>query len=187
MSRANNGGGVQKIRKAKKADPKHSLTQGKLRSAQGHQLKVLERLLGSIGWKGRHVNSGSNGRSSGLVHNKFDILEGGISQVSFLDYLAPILLKPEEIARLLSNLELWEPEECSGDNDVSREQVCQPLGFKRSSSQDECLRQDIILDMMKPEFRPLVERHFAEYQKNVSSIFEGLFFDHQSNPPLSAG
>lgn len=161
-SRANNGGGVQKSKKAKKVNPKHSLTQGKLRSAQSHQLKVLERLLGSTGWRGQRVNSGSNGHSSGLVHNKYDIQECVIRYMRFLIYLARIFFKPEGIAHF-SSLELWEPDSCSENNDLSREQFCQPLGLQRSAPQDERLRRDTILDMMTLDFRPLVKRHFAEH------------------------
>lgn len=161
-TKANNGGGIQKM-KTKEVNPKHSLTQGKLRSAQGHQLKVLERLLVSMGWRGQRTNSGSNGRSSGLLHNKFDIQECVIRKVSLLNHLVKILFRPEAIARLSSNLELWEPKSCSENNDMSREEVYQPLGLQRNSPHDECLRRDTMLDMMAPEFGPLVERRVAEH------------------------
>jgi hypothetical protein len=153
------------------SDPntRHNMAQTHLRAEKGGSRMTLQRLLVSgIGWKGRKLQTVVNARSSGMLYEEKDTLEGTINFNVVAIILLQELFDEDGMRELGTMLELFEPEYVgpaevardARDDDKTHELKCQgarikvieeahlPLGLKHIRSRDELL--EIIQQKLMP-------------------------------------
>jgi hypothetical protein len=153
------------------SDPntRHNMAQTHLRAEKGGSRMTLQRLLVSgIGWKGRKLQTVVNARSSGMLYEEKDTLEGTINFNVVAIILLQELFDEDGMRELGTMLELFEPEYVGPaevardacDDDKTYELKCQgarikvieeahlPLGLKHIRSRDELL--EIVQQKLMP-------------------------------------
>lgn len=168
------------------SDPntRHNMAQTHLRAEKGGYRMGLQRLLlGPFHWKGLKMQTVVNAKSSGLLYEEKDILQGGTHMVSFALIFMHRLFGQEGMQQLSTVLDLFEPEDVGPaevvrderDDDKTYELKCQaariqvieqahlPLGLKHIRSRDE------LLDVMQHKVMPIAN----DFGK---SVLQEMFF-----------
>lgn len=168
------------------SDPntRHNVAQTHLRAEKGGYRMGLQRLLlGPLHWRGLKMQTMVNAKSSGLLYEEKDILQGGTHFLSLSLIVMQKLFGEDGMQQLSTILDLFEPEDVSPaevvrderDDDKTYELKCQaakiqvieeahlPLGLKHIRSRDE------LLDVMQQKVMPIAN----DFGK---SVLQEMFF-----------
>jgi hypothetical protein len=153
------------------SDPntRHNMAQTHLRAEKGGYMMTLQRLLvGGLGWRGQKLQTTVNGKSSGMLYEAKDTLEGSMQLSVVGIILLQAMFGEEGMKELGTMLDLFDPEDV-GPAEVVRdardddktyelkrqaariqviEEVHLPLGLKHIRSRDELL--EIIQQKLMP-------------------------------------